>query len=116
MDVLDEISEPALRVYRVMTQVAERGICKANQRELTAMLGMSTKTLIPARDELVKAGLIERIMHYRGRRDWYRIIPSTTIDAKREQIARAVTRNERAKTTLENVTRQTTLFTDSDVA
>jgi DNA-binding MarR family transcriptional regulator len=93
MSVLDGVSEAAARLYRQMAEFSERGICKANQRQLVAVLNIAFKTLIPARDELVRAGLVERIHHKRGRRDWYKIIPETEIVARRETALRV----ERAK-------------------
>lgn len=96
MSVLDEVSEPAARLYRQMAEFSERGICKANQRQLIAVLGMAFKTLIPARDELVRAGLVERIHHKRGRRDWYKIIAETEIVARRETAMRLERSKQRA--------------------
>lgn len=113
MSVLDEVSEPARRVYQAMAQVSTAGICKANQRELVAMLNMAFKTLCPARDELVTRGLLERIHHKRGRRDWYKIVPETAVERAREKAKLNDRRAERSANAYAHATAQLPLITDS---
>jgi hypothetical protein len=88
MQHLEAVSEPARRLYQAMVNVSHRGICKSNQRQLIAITGMAFKTLIALRDELVARGLIKRIFHYRGKRDWYKIVPETELDRAAEAAAR----------------------------
>ncbi|MBW4049062.1 MAG: hypothetical protein HIU89_14375 [Proteobacteria bacterium] len=109
-DVLSSVSAPAQRLYQVMCELAEDGICKANQRQYIAVLSCAFKTLIPARDELVRAGLVERIMHLRGKRDWYKIVPVTKIERTREHAERIERQQVRASAAIEEVRRQTSLF------
>lgn len=97
MNVLDGVSETAARIYRQMAEFSERGICKANQRQMVAVLGIAFKTFIAERDMLVRAGLIERIHHKRGRRDWYKVIAETEIVARRETALREERSKKRAE-------------------
>jgi L-lysine 2,3-aminomutase len=89
---LDGLSPAARRLYQAMVDVADRGICKANQRQLRAITSQAFKTIIVLRDELVAAGVIERYMHKRGRRDWYKIVPVTELERREENRQREVRR------------------------
>lgn len=80
--ILKRIGDPARRLYEAMWQFTDNGVCKANQRQLIAATSMAFKTLIPARDELVRVGLCERYKAKRGRRDWYRMIKAEEIDRR----------------------------------
>jgi hypothetical protein len=80
--ILKRITDPARRLYEAMWQFTDNGVCKANQRQLIAATSMAFKTLIPARDELVRVGLCERYVAKRGRRDWYRMNKAEEIDRR----------------------------------
>lgn len=88
--ILDRISPPARRVYLAMCQLQDRNnICKASQRELVAATSMAFKTIIPARDELLRMGLIEVVGRGRGNRpDWHRVIAAESLDRAVAKVAR----------------------------
>jgi hypothetical protein len=98
------------RLYAVMRDVAPQGICKANQREIRAATGMAFKTIIKMRDELVRVGLIERFDHYRGKRDWYRIISITKRECEIEKHRRDAKINENREQLRKAANRELSLF------
>ncbi|MHB8142015.1 MAG: hypothetical protein ACYDHD_12330 [Vulcanimicrobiaceae bacterium] len=98
-----------------MQALADRGICKANQRELRQYTGMAFKTICPARDELVANGLIERIHHFRGRRDWYRIIPLPAVERKRERRQKEEEQKKTRAQLIADTTRVVPLFESSEL-
>lgn len=94
------LTDAEKRVYAAMKTFADAGgYCRANQRELIAATKVAFTTLIAARDTLVHHGFVQRIKYlYRGKRDWYRVLP---IDAV-ERAAEARAREARRITTVTN--------------
>lgn len=82
------------RVYEAMKTFADaKGYCRANQRELVAATKVAFTTLAAARDALVHHGFVERIKYlYRGKRDWYRVMPIDAVERAAEAAAREVRR------------------------
>jgi hypothetical protein len=100
--IMERISLPARKVYGAMCQLQDRNkICKASQRELVAATSMAFKTIIPARDELLRMGLLEVVGKGRGNRpDWHRVIPAESLDREVARVAREAERRrtvERAR-------------------
>jgi hypothetical protein len=110
MGLLESLTPPARRLYDAMVALAERGICKANQRELVAVTGMAFKTFIVLRDDLVRLGLVERFLHKRGRRDWYKILAVTEVERERERIAQEARRASALSSIRDQQQRELRLF------
>lgn len=76
VSLLDELNEHERRLYEGLACLAnDKGYITTSQRQIAERVGMARKTLIPARDQLVRLGLIVRYeAHYQGKRDNYLLV------------------------------------------